>query len=256
MTDAPQAAPTQPGNLFLYERPELLTPQDHGDLGMTPSETPYAFAADVRAVPVTLPEIWSAHRDYPIVFTNMEAPFPVAVLGVLEDRNLFMQDRRWDSDCYVPAYLRCHPFAFAAEQDGRIAVAVDRAAATVSDNPEYPFFVDGKLSPEAEQLMRFCAQYEAERKRTVEFCQQLKEAGLLAPQQATHTPAGGGAEQTIASYVSIDAEKLAGLDDGTVLALHKSGRLSAAYLQVHSMENWQRLMERREKLSPAGPDPG
>lgn len=250
MTDATQAAPGQPGKLFLYEQPELLTPQDHGELGMTPSEKPYAFAADVRAVPVTLPEFWNAHRDYPIVFTNVETPFPVAVLGVLEDRNLFMQDGRWDAACYIPAYLRCHPFAFAAEQDGRIAVAVDRAAATVSEESQYPFFVDGKLSREAEQLMRFCARYEAERKRTVEFCRQLKVLGLLAPQQATHTPADGGAEQTIANYVSIDADKLAKLGDSAVLDLHKSGCLAAAYLQVYSMENWQRLMERRDSRPP------
>ncbi len=251
MTEAQQGTPAQPGNLFLYEQPELLTANDHGTLGMTPSETPFAFAAGVRAVPVTLPELWSAHRDYPIVFTNLEAPFPVAVVGVIEDRNLFLEDGRWDAGCYVPAYLRCHPFAFAGEQDGRIAVAVDRAAATVTEDSQYPFFVDGRLSSEAEAMMRFGAQYETERKRTVEFCQHLKDLGLLAAQRATHTPEGGDEEQTLASYVSIDAEKLANLDDASILALHKSGRLPAAYLQIYSLENWQRLMERRARASAA-----
>ena len=245
MNDEPQGAEAPQQNLFLYEQPELLTAGQHGDLGMTPSKTPYAFAAQVRAVPLTLPEFWSAQRDYPIVFTNLDTPFPVAVVGVRDDRNLFMEDGHWAPGCYVPAYLRCHPFTFAGERDGRVAVAVDRAAATVTADAKYPFFVDGKISKEAEELMLFCARYEAERKRTADFCQQLKDLGLLAAQRATHTPDDGGEEVTLASYVSIDAEKLAELDDASLIALHRSGRLSAAYLQVHSLENWHRLMERR-----------
>lgn len=252
MSNSSSSQPTPPANLFLYEKPELLTVAEHGDLGVTPSETPYAFAASVRAVPVTLPEIWAAHKDYPIVFTNLETPFPVAVVGVLEDRNLFMRDGHWEAGRYVPAYLRCHPFAFAAEKDGRVAVAIDRAAATVSENPKYPFFVDGKLAKETEDLMRFCAQYEAERARTVEFCEHLKALGLLAAQRATHKPDGSDAEETLASYVSIDAEKLAALGDDAIIELHKAGRLPAAYLQVHSLENWQSLLERRAGAAPPG----
>ncbi len=251
MTDTADGASAAPGNLFLYEQPELLTLQQHGELGLTPSATPYAFAAGVRAVPVTLPEIFSAARDYPVVFTNLETPFPVAVVGVLEDRNLFMQDGHWAEGRYVPAYLRCHPFAFAGERDGRVAVAVDRKAPTVTRDPKYPFFADGKVTRETEDLMRFCAQYEAERKRTVEFCQQLKELGLLAAQRATHTPENGGEEITLASYVSIDAEKLSALADDAVVAMHKAGRLAAAYLQIYSLENWQRLIERRAALAAA-----
>jgi len=250
MTEAQKAG--QPsGNLFLYEKPELLTEAEHGHLGITPSDTPYAFAAGARAVPVTLAEIWAAHRDYPIVFTNLEAPFPVAVLGIAEDRNLFMQNGQWEKGHYVPAYLRCHPFAFAAEQEGRVAVAVDREAATVTENPKYPFFADGKLAKETEELMRFVAQYETERRRTVEFCRQLKELGLLAAQRATYTPPGGNEEKTLANYVSIDADKLSRLDDASVLALHRAGRLSAAYLQLHSLENWQAMVDRWQQGSEA-----
>lgn len=233
--------------MFLYEQPELLTVEQHGSLGLTPLDQPYAMASGVRAIPVTLAEFSSAQRNYPIVFTSLESPFPVAVTGLQEDDNLFVEDGNWDPACYVPAYLRCHPFAFAGEQEGRIAVVIDRAAKSVTENPKYPFFADGKLAPETEQMMRFCAKYEAERKRTVEFCEQLKSLGLLVAQRASHTPDGGGEEQAIASYVSIDAEKLAALSDAALVALHKSGKLASAYLQVYSLENWQPLMARREQ---------
>jgi SapC len=244
MTDSKQ---NQNGNMFLYGQPELLTLEDHGALGLTPSDTPYALASGVRAVPVTVAEFASAQRHYPIVFTNIDAPYPVAVVGLLEDDNLFMENGVWDPACYVPAYLRCHPFAFAAEQEGRIAVVVDRAAPTVTKDAKYPFFVDGKLAPETESMMHFCAKYEAERQRTVDFCRALKDLGVLAAQRAAHTPEGGGEEQVLANYVSVDAQKLAELEAGSVVELHKSGRLAAAYLQLYSMENWQPLMMRRDQ---------
>ncbi|MDZ7644020.1 MAG: SapC family protein [Woeseiaceae bacterium] len=238
---------TDKPNLFLYEQPELLTLQNHGDLGMTPLDKPYTFAKGARGVPLTLAEFTSAQRYYPIVFTSLEKPFPIAIVGLLDDDNVFMTDGAWDPACYVPAYLRCHPFAFAGEQQGRIAVVVDRAAATVTTEPKYPFFRDGKLTSEAESLMRFCARYEQERQRTEAFAERLKALGLLASQQATHKAPGSEEEQQIASYVSIDADKLAGLDDSAVLELHKNGTLPAAYLQLYSLDNWQPLLERRER---------
>ena len=232
--------------MFLYEQTELLTIAQHSALGLTPSDTPYAFAGKVRAIPVTLPEFASAQRNYPIVFTSIDNPFPVAVVGLLEDDNLFIDNGIWDQGCYVPAYLRCHPFSFAGEQDGRIAVVIDRKAATVKADAKYPFFVDGKLAAETESMMRFCAQYEAERKRTVEFCLQLRDMGLLVQQRAVHKSDGSDEETTLANYVSVDTQKLAELGDETVLALHRSGRLAATYLQAYSMENWQPLIMRRE----------
>ncbi|ANO51704.1 SapC family protein [Woeseia oceani] len=235
------------GGLFLYEQPELMSAEQHGKLGLTPADKPYAFASHARAVPLTLAEFASAQRNYPIVFTNLENPFPVAVVGLLEDENLFINDGVWDPACYVPAYLRCHPFSFAGEQEGRIAVVVDRKASTVTENARYPFFVDGKLATETESMMRFCAQYEAERLRTLNFCTQLRDLGLLASQRAMHTPDGSTEEQTLANYVSVDTQKLAELSDEAVVELHRSGRLASIYLQAYSMENWQPLMIRRDQ---------
>lgn len=232
--------------MFLYEQPELLTVEQHSGLGLTPSDTPYAFTSKARAIPVTLPEFASAQRSYPIVFTNIDNPFPVAVVGVLEDDNLFVENGVWDQKCYVPAYLRCHPFSFAGEREGRIAAIIDRKAATVTADATYPFFVDGKLAAETESMMRFCAQYEAERKRTIDFCAQLRDLGLLSTQRAMHKADGSDEEKTLANYVSVDAQKLAELSDEAVLGLHRSGRLASAYLQAYSMENWQPLMLRRD----------
>ena len=122
---------------------------------------------------------------------------------------------------------------------------VEAAAATVSDNPQYPFFVDGKLSEHTDALMRVCADFEKERNRTQQFCEKVRELELLAPLRATHTPDGETEPQSLANYVAIDAEKLGNLPADVVHELHTSGFLSAMYLQLYSLENWRHLMARK-----------
>lgn len=255
MTDVPEAQRTGQalsGKLFLYRQPELLTPEDHSTLGVTPSERPYEHASAARAIPLTMTEFSSAQRHYPIVFASLENPYPLAVVAVLEDENLFVDDGIWDPACYVPSYLRCYPFSVATAREGQVAVVVDRAAAQVTENPQYPFFADGKITKETESMMRFCGQYEAEGARTSEFCKKLAELNLLTAQRATYTPDGEKEEQTLANYVSIDSEKLTELDAQALQQMHKSGQLSAAYMQLYSMQNWRELMVRRGRRRHRG----
>ncbi len=46
-----QAAPEVTGKMFLYEQPELLMKEKHGDLALAPVEKPFGFAAKARASP-------------------------------------------------------------------------------------------------------------------------------------------------------------------------------------------------------------
>ena len=90
------------GKKFLYKQPEILTFESHGSLGITPSERPFEFVKNERAIPLTMVEISSAQRHYPIVFSSMENPVPMAVVGLPGDGNLFIDDNgRWDPECYV-----------------------------------------------------------------------------------------------------------------------------------------------------------
>ena len=236
------------GQMFLYEKPELLTPEEHGHLGLTPPEHPFEHVRNARAIPLTTVEFGSAQRHFPIVFSSLEAPVPLAALGVLDATNLFIDDDgRWDPMTYVPAYLQCYPFTLAQEPGGRMAVVVDRKAASVTENPTYPFFVDGKISEHADKLMRLVTKYEGERKRTQEFCAKLVELELLVTLRAAHTPEGATEQQLLAEYIAIDAEKVSNLPSETVYELHKNGFLSAIYLQLYSLENWRHHMARREQ---------
>ncbi len=234
------------GKMFLYEKPELLNNDKHGSMGFTAVDKPYEFVGKVKAVPLTMVEFGSAQRNFPIIFSNMEDPVPLAVHGIIDEENLFVdEDGKWDEMSYIPMYVRCHPFTFAGDGGERMAVVVDTAAASVSSNPQYPFFVDGEISTHTKKLMDACAKFERERKRTKEFCDKVKELDLLTPLSATHTPEGASEPQALANYIGIDVEKLNNLTADVVYELHTKGFLSATYLQLYSLENWRHLLARR-----------
>jgi hypothetical protein len=240
-----QARPIE-GKMFLFEQPELLTVEEHGNLGLSPVARPFDFVRHVRAAPLVSLEFSSAQKDYPIVFSDTEVPSPLAMLGVVDDLNLFVDSEgNWQRPHYVPFYFRCHPIGFARAQNDQLAVVIDRAAASVSEKPEEPFFDGGKLSGKMQERVDFCARYSQERQRTQELGTRLKELGLFTGQQVKHRPQGSSEEQSLGTYVAVDAEKLGQLDKDTLQQLHAEGSLSAIYAHVFSLENWNRLLDRR-----------
>ncbi len=234
------------GRMLLYEQPELLTVEAHAGLGVTPPERPFEHVKSVTAMPLTMIEFSSAQKNYPIVFSGKEQPTPLAILGLPDQVNLFVDDEgKWDPLCYVPTYLRRHPFAFAKDEGGRTMLVIDRAAAAVTTEPEFPFFVDGEPSEYTNSLMQLCSVYERERHLTQAFCARLVELDLLALQEASYTDEGSSAEkQVIANYVCIDSQKLTELERDVIYELHREGLLSAMYLHLYSLQNWRDLMLR------------
>lgn len=246
------------GRMFLYEQPQLLTVEEHGHLGLNNSSRPYEFCRSIRVVPIAAAEISSAQKNYPVVFSDLKKPSLLAVVGVFEDRNLFVDDDGgWDQAAYVPAYVRCHPFALASRPNDQYAVVIDRGARTISENPEQPFFEGRDLAAPIQARVDFCAQFTAHRPATQAFCDRLVELDLLSGQQATFTPQGEDKDRPIASYVAVDFDKLQKLDASKVERLFQDGMLSAIYAHRFSLENWFRLLERRNRLTGKGPvEPG
>jgi hypothetical protein len=239
------------GAMLFYRQPELLNHQAHGSLGLRRPERPFEFARSARILPLTLGEIPSAQKHYPVIFSDMENPVPLAVVGRDENVNLFIDENgAWERGTYIPAYARCYPFALVARSDDEFAVVIDRAADSVTDNPEQPFFDGDKITPETQSLMDFCARYDAETKRTAEFGRRLKELGLLAGQQVTRTARGGEAEP-FASYIAVDSEKLNKLEESALRDLFGSGFLAGAFAHLFSLENWQLIIERHLQRDPA-----
>ena len=243
------AAPQITGKMFLFERPELLNKETHGDLGFHKIEKPHSFCAKVRALPLTINEFPFAMRHYPIVFVNKENPMPLAVVGVIDDVNLFVDETgEWETGIYVPSYVRRYPFAMATETGGdRLAIVIDAGSRVLTNGGEIPLFNNGELSKEAEDAVEFCKRCEGERRLTETMMAKLKEFDLIQGQSAQYTRPGDTQGTTFAQYFGIDEKRLADLPADRFEALRQAGLLPYVYAQLLSFSNWRELMNRRAR---------
>src|SRR5688572_29900915 len=97
------AAPDQSLPL-MYRSLEPLNSTQHGKMKVRSNIT-IPQLAKMHAVPVTVDEFGLAQRDYPIVFTIGENPVPIALMGLNEGVNVFLDDdgRPLDRSTYMPA---------------------------------------------------------------------------------------------------------------------------------------------------------
>ena len=134
----------------------------HGGLTLA-AENSYAFAAEAIAIPLNAVEIGIA-RDYPIVFANAEPYMPLAVTGLKQGENLFVEkDGAWRAGAYVPAYVRRYPFALAkSEQAGNFTLCVDVASPRLGPKGGQSLFDGANASDTTKNAMQFCIAFEQE----------------------------------------------------------------------------------------------
>ena len=243
-TETPNPVESLEGQMFLYRQPELLNHEEHGALGLNTSKRPFDFAREARVLPLTLPELPRAQLTYPIIFADAEQPMPLAVVGATDGINLFVDGNgRWEAGAYVPAYVRRYPFALARGPEDQYAVVIDRAADSIGDSPEQPFFDAGKLTSPTQAIIDFCGRYDAEGNNTKEFGAFLRDSGLLSKQQATRK-LPDGAEQPVADYYAVDEQRFDEFQSDNLDGLLKNGYLACIFAHRFSLENWPRLIER------------
>ncbi|HBK92364.1 MAG TPA: hypothetical protein DDZ68_11895 [Parvularcula sp.] len=239
--------PQLSGAMFLFERPELINVQSHGELGIQAASRPFAFCSKVRAIPLTVSEIAEACRHYPVVFSSQEEWQPLAIVGLLDDVNLFVdEDGNWDPYAYVPGYVRRYPFGLAAETGGdRFAMVIDAAFEGLRRDAERKLFTDGQLSDFSRQAMEFTKTYEADRRLTEQVFKAVKDMNLLTGQTAQYTPSNAQTPQSFAQYWGVDEKKLAELSDEDFLKVRKLNVLPVLYSHLLSLGNWRNLILRR-----------
>src|SRR5271169_2906177 len=110
-----QAAPVELPVLYHQPRP-LNATVDAGKSLDRPKN--HLYARGTNSVALTFAEFAQAMRSYPIVFTGGEPVAAMAILGLRDKENLFVDAAgNWQSGAYVPAYIRRYPFIFMQHPD-------------------------------------------------------------------------------------------------------------------------------------------
>ena len=107
------AAPNQSMPLF-YNAIEPINLDQHGKMKVR-GDPVMPEVGRTHAVPLTVDEFALVQRHYPIVFSVGGAPVPIALMGLNEGVNVFLDEngRPPDPNLYIPAYLRRYPFLLA-----------------------------------------------------------------------------------------------------------------------------------------------
>ncbi len=235
------------GNVMMYESPQPLTKDKHSKFGVTQVKKPFEFMAKTHFMPLTAPEFGAASASYPIIFAGEEKT-PLAVMGIRQNENLFVDDGRFNNLFYLPAFARRYPFVLAGDQENdRFVVCVDEKAECVTDkNPAQPFFDGDNPTQFTNEAFEFLKQFEQDRRATEGMIARFKELDLFEQKDMYfqgQNPDGSPAEkQKIADYFAVTDEKLRALDDKIIREFIDNGFLAVAYSHILSLGNWQRLV--------------
>jgi hypothetical protein len=235
-----QQGPQQTMPLF-YKNPVMLDKQRHAQAGVLPLQN-YEFARHVNAVPVTLVELPLVVSCYPVVFTSGDVAMPVALLGLHEGENLFVDKQgAWVENNYIPAYIRRYPFIFADQGNDKLTLCVEDSDGILSQTEGEKLFLEqGEMTEFTASALEFCKSYHAASQETALFAAQLQDVNILIERQATIRIEGHDPYQ-LAGFRQIDEEKFRQLDSVVLAQWHQQGWLGALYASLLSTANWQKL---------------
>lgn len=253
------AGPELTGQVLFYKRPEPLSVERHGKLGVKQIETPFSFLRSAHAVPITVSEFGVAATCYPVIFVG-DQKTPVAVMGIRQGENEYVDAKGVpDPDNYIPAFARRYPFVFASDnQTDRLLLCLDVEAPMISDQPDVALFDGQEPSKFTQDAIEFCKEFERQRRATVEFVEMLDKEGLFETKTVSFTPRDAqgnpGEPQKIADYFAVSEEGLNNLPNDKFQEIRNTGALAPVYAHMVSLMNWQRVIQRT--LRRLGNQPG
>ena len=238
------AQDAQAGALPLfYNDPQPLDAKKHGKLALT-KNFGLGFTSGINAIPINLIEMPQICHYYPIAFSPDENATPVAILGVRNDENLFLNsDGTWNADAYyIPAYIRRYPFIFSEMPGGdQLSLCVDMNDEIIEEGGEQQFFDDeGKPTQLSQNALEFCKSYHAAAKQTVDFSKWLADNDMLIEREA-QIAVDEKNRINFSGFRIIDEKKLSDIPEKDVAELHKKGWLPFMYAHLFSGAQWQRL---------------
>ncbi len=235
---------------LFFQNPVPLQIDKHAKSGLS-KEINYKFAKDTNSAPVNIQEFGLIAKHYPIVFTPDEVSSPVAVLGLENSKNLYVNNKgEWEKDTYIPAYARRYPFAFTGTNDSQLVLCIDEASdryKASANKDDDKFFSNKEQTEFTKSALQYCADYHRDQKITLQFTQALKDKGLLVTRQITATVPGRKEPVVLGGFSVIDEEKLAQLDEQTIVKWFRNGFLALINFHFLSSSNWQNLVSRLSK---------
>lgn len=224
----------------------ILHREAHRLLRLNRDQRDMRWVSKLISVSIAAAEMPSAAVEYPCVMTRGSdgGGRLLAITGLEQGRNLFVDAQGHWSGHYLPALLRTWPFRLLNETDdeGARLVAVHRPALSVSQGDAL-FDEQGQEAPWLRDVLRELVALDAAADTTAQQVAALDAAGLLH-ERTLQAILPGGRQIELTGFLSVDETKLQELEPALAGELHRQGALSLAYLHLLSLRRFRPLMER------------
>jgi hypothetical protein len=244
------ASAPQPALPLFYNDLMPLNSRDHAKYKMNPPAG-FTWLVNQHAVPVTTDEFVQAQRHFPIVFATGEGSVPLALMGLNDGVNTFIDDEgQVTEDVYVPAYARRYPYMLARltpdAQD--LSLCFDPTFTSLGESSEgEPLFnEDGTPAQQVEGALDFCQKFEEAGARTQAFVAELEKEGLLMDGEVAITQNDAPDTPYIyRGFKMVDEAKLREISPETAKQWTGNGMMALIFAHLFSMDNMRLIFGRQ-----------
>ena len=200
------------------------------------------FLIDQHAIPLTVDEFVQSQRDFPIIFSSGDNPLPLALMGLNEGVNTFVDKKGKINDpVYIPAYIRRYPYILAklTPDTDDLSLCFDPTSGAVGDFKKGNdlFDKDGKPTEVVNNVLDFCEKFEQAGIRTKAFVDELKAAGLLMDGEISIAQNDAPDQPFIyRGFQMVNQEKLPEISDEKLKEWHNNGILSLIHAHLFSLD--------------------
>ena len=216
-----------------------LSSNEHADWKAKPADGA-TFLSNQHAVPLTIDEFIQAGRFFPIVFSVGDNPVPLALMGLNEGVNVFVdEDGKFKNQAYVPAYVRRYPFMLARLQPDseELSLCFDPTSGVIGPFEDgEPLFKDGQPTEPVTEILSFCEQFEQAGMRTGQFMEDLAKLDILMDGEVAIQQQGVEQPFVYRGFRMVDEAKLRELRGDQIRKIAQNGMLPLLYAHLFSMQ--------------------
>jgi len=243
------SAPALP---LFYNGLEPLSSETHADWRVRAQDRA-PFLSRHHAVPVTVDEFPLVQRFMPIVFSVGPEAVPLALMGLNDGVNVFVDadGSLRESSVYVPAYVRRYPYMLARlrPEATELSLCFDPTSDALGAFEDgEPLFNGGQPSEVTRNILQFNETFEQAGQRTQAFMAEVDQAGLLMDGEVTIQPEGAAQPFVYRGFRMVNEEKLADLRGDQLRKMSKSGMLPLLYAHLFSLSLMREIFARQAQL--------
>jgi hypothetical protein len=242
-------ASTPQANLPIFYNDLIpLNSNDHANFRIRPADAA-PFLVNQHAVPLTIDEFVTAQRFVPIIFSSGDEPVPLALMGLNEGVNTFLDDEgKLRGPAYVPAYVRRYPWMLAKlrPDSDDLSLCFDPTAESIGafDDGE-ALLEDGKPTELTTNVLKFCEEFEQSAHRTGLFMTELKSLDLLMDGEVAINVPGNDQPFVYRGFQMVNEEKLRDLRGDQLRKINQSGMLPLIHAHLFSLQLMREVFQQQ-----------